>query len=279
MKELSDFLDDYTTPENKELYLRTFNTLTASGNAEVTMELGFIFSNYTAYPVEETLLKIYNCLINQSMDSIRNYGVIVSRGFSLSGLESFLSALQTLPNYSDHESLSTVLAMETTDVEKIGRIAELINDCDLAESTINIEYVLPDIFDNLEGLVDTLVTESETDGEVEPEITTGPVKHIKDFITDHSPEILKELIDEGFKPNTPLPILLEQVEYELENLNERPDELSMELLGVVIYSNTPVLDVSDTVSDLIDDFANDVNTSIKASEYLAKAEIGKYYEQ
>jgi len=257
-EELQVGLDGIVTPERMDVILDSYRQLTEAGMDAMNDELLVIFNLQDGIADNSMLVsRVTDCLMAGAVTLLKEHGIFVRpETIELPQLTALIQTVIGFDKYLLPESLWTLVAANEEADVILASLVPLFSDISADEILPAIERVEPALIARMRELTEhkVHVSEEATALSDDHNARIASINTLLRHYDQKHPSLVKELADAGVPSGQTLVVLFEQVFAELDNF--KANELGIEFLGLVLYSDTPLCEVYGVTRSLPQEFTD-----------------------
>lgn len=258
-EELQLALMGLVTPERLWVLLEANRVLEALGSEDHADELQQVFGMQDGIADNNLLVgRVEDVLMIGVGSALRQYGVVCRDDTPLDIMVAVLSAMGNVEHYFIPETLYDYTQADWSPEEIVAEVVPLLTGVSAAEVFDYVAEVSPRTIARLRQIaLDNMAYHEPEDAETQ-DIRNHRIR-ILNTILRHTgqayPQVVVGLAKSGLRSGMPLASLLADSLDRLDEFNT--EAMGHELLGLVVFSNTPLDELLETTHQTIEEFSDD----------------------
>ncbi len=263
--ELEEYLSHTTSPERASILMEAARLLFDAGVRAHESDIERVLRMADQFTTDDNIFDLFSLLTNYSERTIASFGLIISDEIPLGCQNHILSGLLTFENYGDPDFLLGILQKEEDIETKVSDLLDAVTPLNWANFAPYIDHVSDALLLRIEEVATENLPVEEERKDLSP---------FRDRLKRHTDKNGEgkavELIRQGVTLGSAIETFLEEAEATLGDLEAQPDALAKELVGLALASGLPDNELRVMVSELVEDFARDINIVTKANDAAIK---------
>lgn len=272
-EELQLALMDLITPERLDVFLEAQQLLSSMGLSDFEDEIQQVFGLQDGISDNDLLVsRVETILIYAMGDALNQYGVTVRDDTPLEVMAGIAQATANIEHYVIPEVLHDITLGDWQPEEALAEMVPMFSAVSGVNAFDYLTHVKEDTITRIREITASVL-------QYRPPEDNRPVDHkeriarINQLLrhTQHTaPAVVVNLAKSGVGSGQPLTSLMNYALEDLDKMNT--DEVGIELLGLVYFSNTPLDNMTSTIRDVIQDYTDEYQEQVRIHTAITLAQ-------
>lgn len=210
----------------------------------------------------ETLDLIVIVVTDCLKDTLEELGVELQSTADLTGATEILESLEVITNFADITPLLGILELESTETSRFCNLLGYVSTKENFYFETLVESVDSEVLESITSILNSKIESTELTRDLS--VYRERYNKLCNFV---KPTISFRLLQEGLGFGSPFEYLVSLVDPDLDLVDNQPEVLSVELLGLILMSDCEC-DPIQRLKDLVLDYLRDANYLAATLQYI-----------